>query len=106
MKCCITPILAPLFWKQVHEFLGTYDKLVPRDQFAAAGIQNLNTFPGPTPGFIEQVFLLQGCPDEHGFAHQLLVNAAKDLAAKVSYQVATLPIRSSGNAATECAMAM
>ena len=81
----------PPFLEAGSQFLGTYDKLVPRDTYAAAGIQDLNTFPGSTPGFIEQVFLLQGCPDEQGFAHQLLVNADQNLAVKVSYHVDTLP---------------
>jgi hypothetical protein len=81
----------PPFLEAGSQFLGTYDKLVPRDRFAADGLAELGAFPGPAPGFIEQVFLLQGCADVYGFAHQLLVNAAGNLAAKVSYQVVTLP---------------
>ncbi len=81
----------PPFLEAGSSFIGTFDKLVPRDVFAERGVQNLATFPGPTPGFIEQVFLLRGKPDNQGFAHQFLVNAKHDLAAMVSYKVDTLP---------------
>lgn len=81
----------PPFLEEGARFLGTFEKIVPRDTFAEKGLKELESFPGPTPGFIEQVFLLRGKPDDRGFAHQLLINAHHDLAARVSYKVDTLP---------------
>jgi len=72
-------------------YLGSFDALVPRDEAAAAGLPSLESFPAPTPGFVEQVFLFRGHPDERGFAHQLLANAAADLAVRVSFRTDTLP---------------
>ena len=81
----------PPFLEEGACFVGTFDKVVPRDTFAEQGIKELGSFPGPTPGYLEQVFLLRGKPDDQGFAHQLLLNANRDLAAMVSYKVDTLP---------------
>ena len=72
-------------------YYANYQRVVPRDSFAAAGMGNLSSFPGPSAGFIEQVFLFRGAPDDAGWAHQLLANADQTLAVRVSYGVRTLP---------------
>lgn len=72
-------------------YLGTFDRLIPRDAFAADGLAELTRMPGPTPGFTEQVFLFRSRADRDGFAHQLLANRAADLAVEVSSLVSTLP---------------
>jgi hypothetical protein len=81
----------PPFLEQGARYLGSYDTVVPRDEWAAAGLGALSVFPAPTPEFVEQVFLFRGHADEQGFAHQLLSNAAGTLAARVSFGVDTLP---------------
>jgi hypothetical protein len=72
-------------------YFGTFDAVVPRDEAAADGLDSLFSFPAPTTGFVEQVFLFRARADGEGFAHQLLANAAGDLAAQVSFRVDTLP---------------
>lgn len=79
------------FLEAGSRYFGTYDRMVPRDRFAAAGLESLATIPGPTPGFVEQVFLYCACGDREGFAHQLLENGEGDLVAEVSFRVDTLP---------------
>jgi hypothetical protein len=81
----------PPFLERGARYLGSFDAVVPRDEAAAAGLASLFSFPAPTADFVEQVFLFRAHPDAQGFAHQLLINAAGSLAAKVSFRVDTLP---------------
>ncbi|MBN1837684.1 MAG: DUF4432 family protein [Spirochaetales bacterium] len=81
----------PPFLEKGSRYRGSYDTVVPRDEAAAAGLDELSVFPAPTPGFVEQVFLFRAHADEQGFAHQLLANAAEDLAVRVSFRADTLP---------------
>lgn len=81
----------PPFLEKGARFYGTYEKIVPRNEFAEKGLQNFGKLPGPTPGFIEQVFFLLGRPDDEGLSHNLLVNRSGTLAARVSYRTQTLP---------------
>jgi hypothetical protein len=81
----------PPFLGHDGRYLSTFDMMVPRDEAAAAGLASLHVFPAPTPRFVEEVFLFRAHADEDGFAHQLLVNAAGDLAARVSFRTDTLP---------------
>jgi hypothetical protein len=81
----------PPLLERGSRFFGTFDSVVPRDEAAAAGLPVLREFPAPTPGFVEQVFLFRAHADGEGFAHQLLANAAGDLAVRVSFRVDTLP---------------
>jgi hypothetical protein len=79
------------FLEKGAQYFGTYDRIVPRNEFAEKGLENFGVFPGPTPGFIEQVFFLKGKSDEEGFAHNLIVNRNGDLACNVRYRTNTLP---------------
>jgi hypothetical protein len=81
----------PPFLEKGAKFYGTYDRIVPRNEFSQAGLESFGTLPGPTPGFIEQVFFLLGRPDANGLSHNLLVNRSGTIAARVSYKTATLP---------------
>jgi hypothetical protein len=81
----------PPFLEEGAHFYGTYDKIVPRNEFAEKGLQDFGKLSGPTPGFIEQVFFLLGKPDAEGYSHNLLVNRSGTLAAQVSYRTETLP---------------
>jgi len=81
----------PPFLEEGAHYLGTYDRVIPRDEFAAAGLSEMNRFGAPSPGFTEQVFLFRAVADASGFAHQLLSNAAENLAVRVSFAVGTLP---------------
>jgi len=81
----------PPFLERGARFLGTYDRLVPRDEHASKGLEGMGRFEGPTPGFSEQVFLLHTVGDSEGLGHMALLNAAGTLAAHVSFSVDTLP---------------
>ncbi len=81
----------PPFLEGGAHYLCTYDRVIPRDDFAAAGFSEMSRFRPPSPGFTEQVFLFRAVGDASGFAHQLLVNAAETLAVHVSFAVSTLP---------------
>ncbi len=81
----------PPFLEDGARYYGTYDRFIPRDDFAAAGLEEMKRFAGPTAGFAEQVFLFRAVGDSSGRAHQVLSNAAETLAAHVSFAVNTLP---------------
>jgi Domain of unknown function (DUF4432) len=81
----------PPFLDEGARFFGTYDRLIPRDDFAAAGLNDMRRFAGPTAGFAEQVFLFHAAGDSSGLAHQVLCNADESLAAHVSFAIDTLP---------------
>jgi Domain of unknown function (DUF4432) len=81
----------PPFLEEGAHYFGTYDRLIPRDEFAVAGLDTMTRFDGPTPGFTEQVFLFRAAGDHSGRAHQVIANATESLAAHVSFAVDTLP---------------
>ena len=81
----------PPFLEQGAHYHGTYDRVIPRDEFAAAGLDRMRQFAGPTAGFAEQVFLFRAVGDSSGRAHQVICNAEESLAAHVSFTVGTLP---------------
>ncbi len=81
----------PPFLEAGGRYYGSYDRVVPRDRFAAAGMEALDRFGGPEREFVEQVFLFRAVADRRGFAHQLLVNRAGDLAVRVGFGIETLP---------------
>ncbi len=81
----------PPFLDDGARYFGTYDRVIPRDQSAAAGLPEMSRLGAPTPGFTEQVFLFHAAADPSGFAHQVLSNAEGSLAVRVSFAVDTLP---------------
>ncbi len=81
----------PPFLDEGARFFGTYNRVIPRDDHAAAGLDDMRRFAGPTAGFGEQVFLFRAAGDSAGRAHQVLCNATESLAAHVSFSIDTLP---------------
>jgi hypothetical protein len=81
----------PPFLESGSRCYGSYNRFVPRDEFAATGTEQLSVCKGPTPGFTEEVFLFQAQEDSNGLAHQVLTNAAGSLAVHVSFATSTLP---------------
>ena len=79
------------FLEAGSSYTGSYDRLIPRDGIAAAGLAGMGRFPGPAAGFTEQVFLFRARSDGRGRAHQLLASADRGLAAHVSFRADTLP---------------
>jgi len=79
------------FLEEGSHYAGTWDRLIPRDEFAEAGLPYMSRFAAPTPSFTEQVFLFHAAADASGWAHQVLLNSAESLAVHVSFAVDTLP---------------
>ncbi len=81
----------PPFLEKHGSHFATYDRVIPRDGFADAGLADMASFPGPSAGFVEQVFLFRARADRSGRAHQLITNADRSLAARVAFVPDTLP---------------
>ena len=58
---------------------------------AAKGIDNWKSYQGPTPGFIEEVYLLEPQPDGEGNTIALLANADLTLGTSVQWNLSELP---------------
>ena len=58
---------------------------------AAKGIDNWKSYQGPTPGFIEEVYLLEPQPDGEGNTIALLANADLTLGTSVRWNLSELP---------------
>ncbi|MBT4863834.1 MAG: DUF4432 family protein, partial [Planctomycetaceae bacterium] len=72
-------------------FVAAVRELAPRNQRAADGIEDWQTFGPPKTGFEEQVYFLEPATDENGNTIAMLHNAAGDLGVSLSFNVAQLP---------------
>ena len=63
----------------------------PMNSHAAKGIDNWKSYQGPTPGFIEEVYLLEPQPDGEGNTIALLANADLTLGTSVQWNLSELP---------------
>lgn len=81
-----TPLLSE--GAQLH--LGAR-RLVARDAHAADDIAKWATYPGPTPGYVEQVYFSDSAADGQGWASALLSSADKQRGFAVHYQTEHLP---------------
>ncbi|MCS6849731.1 MAG: aldose 1-epimerase family protein [Gemmataceae bacterium] len=66
-------------------------QVVPRDGFAAAGMDTYDTFLGPTVGFAEQVYYYELVADSVGRSLVMLCTAAADRGLVVRFSKAELP---------------
>lgn len=66
-------------------------EVAPRDQVAAAGVEQWHQLAGPTPGYAEQVYFLLLIPDAKGAGTVLLRNAAGDRGLSVTQDLTGLP---------------
>jgi len=67
------------------------NKIVPRDDRAAEGINEHATYLGPTPGYSEQVYFFELIGDESGNSITLLKNHAGDLGVSLHFSTKQLP---------------
>lgn len=81
---------APLLGKGAR-FLAAIDEVTPFNANAARDVATWNEYLGPTPGYVEQVYLCKPRGDAKGKSLALLRNAAGDRAASVAYDVKELP---------------
>ncbi|MDG1324597.1 MAG: aldose 1-epimerase family protein [Opitutales bacterium] len=65
--------------------------VTPMNDHAAKGIDNWKTYLGPTPGFIEEVYLLEPQSDGESNTLALLANADRTLATSVRWNLSELP---------------
>jgi hypothetical protein len=65
--------------------------VTPMNEHAGKAIANWQTYKGPTPGFIEEVYLLEPLSDANSSSLALLTNAAGDQATSVRWNVTELP---------------
>ena len=65
--------------------------VTPMNDHAAKEIDNWKTYKGPTPGFIEEVYLLEPQSDGESNTLALLANADRTLATSVRWNLSELP---------------
>ncbi len=65
--------------------------LVPRNEHAASGIANWDSYEAPQPGFEEQVYFLELLGDHHGATQTLLRNAHGTRGVSLFYNTKQLP---------------
>lgn len=65
--------------------------VTPMNEQAAKAIGKWQTYKGPTPGFIEEVYLLEPLSDANSSCLALLTNATGDQATSVRWNVTELP---------------
>ncbi len=65
--------------------------VVPRNEHAASGIKNWDSYAAETPGFEEQVYLLELVGDSMGRCQALLKNAHATRGASLTFNVKQLP---------------
>ncbi|MFG0332035.1 MAG: aldose 1-epimerase family protein [Maioricimonas sp. JB049] len=66
-------------------------RVTPMNAHAVSGLKRWNTYDGPTPGYIEQVYLVELISDRSGRSLALLHNAAGDRGTSIGWSVQELP---------------
>ncbi|QDU39743.1 hypothetical protein Mal4_40900 [Maioricimonas rarisocia] len=66
-------------------------RVTPMNDHAVSGLERWQTYDGPTPGYIEQVYLVEPISDRSGRSLALLHNAAGDRGTSISWSVQELP---------------
>ena len=67
------------------------NRITPMNDHAAKSIDNWSVFKGPTPGFIEEVYLLEPIADENSSTLAILTNADLSLGTSVRWNLNELP---------------
>lgn len=68
-----------------------HERIAPMNLLAAKDIGTFSDYLGPTPGYIEQVYLFHPLFDKQGVSHVLLHNAAGDRGCSLSWNKSELP---------------
>lgn len=72
-------------------FKGSVKKIEPSNDACAPHLSGYETYAAPTPGFAEQVFLIEPATDSEGRAWMMLHNAAATQGISMSFKTAELP---------------
>src|SRR5206468_4020829 len=83
--------LGPPFLEAGSRIVAPIRELAPLTPRAAESMATFDTYPGPTPGFTEQVFVYDLLPDAAGRTLALLYNAAADRGLAVRWNRNELP---------------
>ena len=77
--------------EQGARFVAPAERVTPFNARAAKDVKSYDTYLGPTPGYIEQVYLYRPLADAAGKTTVLLHNKAGDRAASMTYALKELP---------------
>ena len=66
-------------------------RIAPMNEHSAESIEDYDVYAGPTPGFTEQVYLIEPYSNRHGYAMAVLMNSAGDAGASLTWKVRELP---------------
>ena len=81
----------PPLLEEDSQFIAPVKRVTPMNQHAAGSIDQYNTYDEPTPGFVEQVYLLAPYADDSNRTTVMLRNAAGDKGVAFSYSIEQLP---------------
>ena len=81
----------PPLLEEDSQFIAPVKRVTPMNQHAAGSIDQYNTYDEPTPGFVEQVYLLTPYADDSNRTTVMLRNAAGDKGVAFSYSIEQLP---------------
>lgn len=73
------------------EIVAAVESVNPFNDHAASGIDTWSTYDAPTPGFVEQVYLIKPKADHNNHTMVVLHNKAQTQAASISWSVKELP---------------
>lgn len=79
------------FLEKGSRLLAPIVEAAPRDPRAAAGVKEIDSYLGPTPGYIEQVYFYELAAADAGRTVVALQNAAGDRAAALRFDTRQLP---------------
>jgi hypothetical protein len=81
----------PPLLEEGSQLLAPVEMVTPMSDHAARDVKRYDRFPGPTPGFAEQVYSMRPLADGSGRTHVLLRNKAGDLGASMRFDTHELP---------------
>ena len=67
------------------------EEVAPMNETAISGLDTYDVYAGPTPGYIEQVYLFKPLADDEGRCAVLLKNAAGDRGSSITWSIKELP---------------
>jgi len=73
------------------KFVAPVRQVTPINEHSASDISTYNLYPGPMPGFAEQVYCLRLWADSSGRTKVMLRNAAADKAVSMAFSIKQLP---------------
>jgi hypothetical protein len=79
------------FLSDHSDVLVPFEEMSPRDDRAAEGVENWNTYQSAEAGYAEQVYYFKPTADANGFGQLLLNNPSEQIGLQLKFQTETLP---------------